>query len=375
MLSPPLIVAGQVPSIAAATAGRMTLTGRMPGRNPFRALSKRPGLCYPAAMTTPTGLHHVTAIASDPQTNIDFYAGLLGLRLIKKTVNFDDPSAYHLYYGDETGTPGTIITFFYWPGNGIRGRVGPGQMTRISFSAAPTSLDYWLRRLTSHGLSAQRVTRFGEDVITFSDPDGIPLEIVAVAQDARQGWTGGALPPEHALRGMHTAELAVGVAGPTEDVLTRTMNYRLVRREGDRARFEAGSGGSGAFVDLLTDNHRARGTGGAGTIHHIAWRVPDDKSELAMQEKLNRAGLGVSPVRDRNYFRSIYYREPNGILFEVATDSPGFAIDEPLASLGLSLKLPAEFERSRREIETFLPPLREARPYDARSGVARAMST
>jgi glyoxalase family protein len=316
-------------------------------------------------MKTPTGIHHVTAIASDPQTNIDFYAGLLGLRLVKKTVNFDDPSAYHLYYGDETGTPGTIVTFFYWPGAGSRGRVGPGQMTRISFSAPPASLDYWLQRLTTHGVSAQRTTRFNEEAITFSDPDGIPVEIVAVANDRRAGWTGGEVAAEHTLRGLHTTELSVSVPGPTEDLLTRTMGYRLVRREPNRIRLEAGDGGSGHFVDLLTDTQRARGAGGVGTIHHIAWRVPDDESQEAMLERLQGSGLGVSDVRDRNYFHSIYYREPNGILFEIATDTPGFPVDEPVPSLGQSLKLPAEFEHARKDIEARLPALRAPRVYDA----------
>ena len=314
-------------------------------------------------MKTPTGLHHVTAIASDPQTNVDFYAGLLGLRLIKKTVNFDDPSGYHLYYGDETGRPGTIITFFYWPGAGSRGLVGRGQMTRISFSASAASLEYWRERLSARGVSAQRSERFGETVLTFADPDGIPLEIVATAGDPRIGWTGGEIPAEHALRGMHTAELTVGTAASTEQLLTKIMAYRLVRREGTRSRFEAGEGGPGHYVDLLADQGNPLGRGGVGTIHHIAFRVPDDETQLAMQAALSAAGHGVSAVRDRNYFHSIYYREPSGILFEIATDSPGFAVDEPVETLGTSLRLPAEFERARKEIEALLPPIEAPRQF------------
>ena len=178
-----------------------------------------------------TGIHHVTAIASDPQRNVDFYAGLLGLRLVKKTVNFDDPSAYHLYYGDETGTPGSIVTFFYWPGGAGRGRVGAGQTTRLSFSAPATSLDFWYERLQRHGVSVKRENRFGEDVITFTDPDLIPVEIVSVASDARRGWTGAGITEENALRGLHTAELTVREAGPTDGV--RGMKKRKRRGAGD----------------------------------------------------------------------------------------------------------------------------------------------
>jgi len=307
-----------------------------------------------------TGIHHVTAIASDPQANVDFYAGLLGLRLVKKTVNFDDPSAYHLYYGDETGSPGTIVTFFYWPQGARRGRVGAGQTTRLSFSAAPAALDFWSDRLARHGVKAERVSRFGEDVLAFSDPDGIPVEIVGADTDKRPGWTGGGVPAVMALRGLHTAELTVHDAGPTENLIAGEMGYRLVRREGTRARFESGAGGPGTYIDVIAEAQAASGLGGVGTIHHIAWSVPDDAGEQLMQERLARAGYGVSPVRDRTYFRSIYYREHGGVLFEIATAVPGFPVDEPVAQLGQALKLPAQFERARKQIETLLPPLRPA---------------
>ncbi|MES2697747.1 MAG: ring-cleaving dioxygenase [Verrucomicrobiota bacterium] len=309
------------------------------------------------------GLHHVTAIASDPQRNVAFYTGLLGLRLVKKTVNFDDPSAYHLYYGDETGQPGTIVTFFYWAGMASQGRVGAGQMTAFTFSAPVASLTFWEQRLREAGVKAERTVRFGEDVVAFADPDGIPVEIVGTTGDARLGWTGSGIGTEHALRGMHTAQLTVRNASATEGLLTDDMGYRLVRREGDRARFEAGPGGSGRYVDVIADTSAApSGTGGSGTIHHIAFRVADDAGELAMRDRLNRAGFMVSPVRDRNYFRSIYYRERNGILFEIATDVPGFAIDETVAELGTMLKLPAMFEAHRHAIEKTLPPLELATP-------------
>lgn len=307
-----------------------------------------------------TGLHHLTAIATDAQANIDFYSGLLGLRLVKKTVNFDDPTAYHLYYGDAAGTPGSIITFFYWPG-ARRGQLGSGQITGITLSAPAASLDYWQERLQRDGMTAERRTRFGEEVLAFKDPDGIPVEIVAVANDDRRGWTGAGIPADHALRGLHTVELTVPNSLPTSDLLAHLMGYTLVRREGNRSRFEAAPGGSGRYVDVIGDTVAPRGTSGAGTIHHIAFRVADDRAEQAMQTRLLEAGYHVSDVRDRSYFRSIYYRERGGILFEIATDTPGFAVDEPAGSLGEALKLPVEFEAARAHIERLLPPLTRAR--------------
>ena len=313
-------------------------------------------------MGTPQGIHHVTAIASDPQRNIDFYSGLLGLRMVKKTVNFDDPSAYHLYYGDETGSPGTIVTFFYWPGLDGRGKAGSGQMGRISFSAPLGSIEFWQDRLKRHGVATVRQTRFAEDVLAFADRDGIALEIVSAERDRRAGWAGGGIPAAHALRGLHTAELASRLPDQTERLLTVDMGYRLVRRDEERSRFEAGPGGPGTYIDLLT--HRtASGISGVGTIHHIAWRVPGDEDQASMNVRLARAGHEVSPVRDRTYFRSIYYREPGGILFEIATDTPGFSVDEPAAALGSTLKLPEPFETSRDQIEKALPPLKPARLY------------
>ena len=313
----------------------------------------------------PTGLHHLTAIASDPQANVDFYTGLLGLRLVKRTVNFDDPTAYHLYYGDATGSPGSIVTFFYWPGYESRGRVGSGQSTTLVFSAPADSLDFWLERLRRHGVDASRRNRFGEDVVAFADPDGIPIELVAVAADARAGWPAHPdVPAPRALSGMHTAELTVRTAAPTETLLTGPMGYKLVRREGNRARFEAADGGgSGHWIDVIADATAAPGLSGAGTVHHLAWSVPDDEAELALQQRLRQSGYVVSEVRDRNYFHSIYYREPGGVLFEIATATPGFAVDEPAATLGAALKLPAQFERARAEIERRLPPLAPVRRY------------
>ncbi len=310
------------------------------------------------AITTPTGIHHLTAIASDPQANVNFYTGLLGLRLVKKTVNFDDPSAYHLYYGDETGSPGSIVTFFYWPGHAAKGRVGSGQNTAIVFSAPADSLDFWQQRLTAAGVVSLRKERFDETILVFADPDSIPVEIVAVANDDRAGWTTPDISAGHALRGLHTAELTVRSPIKTEALIIGAMGYQLLRRDGNRARFESATGGgSGHYIDVITDASAKPGVGGAGTIHHIAWSVPDDKTEAVMQRELANAGHLVSEVRDRNYFHSIYYREPGGILFEIATEHPGFAIDEAPESLGTALKLPAQFERTRTQIESNLPPL------------------
>ena len=214
-------------------------------------------------------------------------------------------------------------------------------------------------RLHHHGVAANRRTRFGEDVVAFADPDGIPIELVAVDTDPRTGWQCHAdLPAAHALRGLHTAELTVRAAGPTEALLTAPLGYRLLRRDGNRARFEAtAGGGSGHFIDVIADPAAAPGVGGAGTIHHLAWSVPDDATEQTLQQRLRQAGYVTSEVRDRTYFHSIYYREPGGVLFEIATATPGFALDEPVATLGTALKLPAQFEPARAAIERRLPPL------------------
>ncbi|MDX2187346.1 MAG: ring-cleaving dioxygenase [Opitutaceae bacterium] len=302
------------------------------------------------------GLHHVTAIASDPQANFHFYTQTLGLRLVKKTVNFDDPTAYHLYFGDGTGSPGSLITFFYWA-DAARGTVGAGQATALSFSVAPDALNFWQERLNRLGVPVTRHHRFGEETLSLQDPDGIPVEIVAVAVDNRIGWATSEISAELALRGMHTTEFTVRDGASIEKLLTHTLDYTLVRREGDRARFEASPGGSGRYADIVVSPKGPRGIGGAGTIHHVAFRVPTDADELSILKRIEATGLRASPVMDRNYFHSVYFREANGILFEIATDTPGFAIDEPASSLGSHLKLPDRFEPYRTEIENALPPL------------------
>ena len=304
------------------------------------------------------GLHHITAMASDPRANYDFYTRVLGLRFVKKSVNQDDPGTYHLYYGDNTGSPGSAITFFPWPGL-RRGRPGHGQAYATAFSIPAGSIGFWTDRLAKLGATTEPVTtRFGDEVLTVFDPDGLRLELVATAEpDPRQPAPSKDVPPAHAIRGFHSSTLGLTDAKATAEVLTRTMGYRLVAQEGPRARYTVAAGGPGSYVDLLTDPALPRGLNGAGTIHHVAFRTPDDASQVQAHSEIVRNGLHISPVIDRAYFKSIYYREPAGILFEIATDQPGFAIDEPVESLGTKLGLPPHLEPHRAEIEAALPKL------------------
>jgi glyoxalase family protein len=303
------------------------------------------------------GIHHVTAIARGPQVNLDFYTGVLGLRLVKRTVNFDDPGSYHLYYGDEVGSPGTILTFFPWPRARLGSR-GAGQATVTSFSVPAGTLGRWVERLDSLGVGhGEPRERLAEEALTLFDPDGLELELVAQAGDGRAPWTGGPVAPEMAVRGFHHVTLCEWNPEVTARVLTEAMGFRLAGEAGERSRFEAGAGGPGARVDVLASPGAERGQVSAGTVHHVAFRVAGDREQLAWRRRLAAAGLQVTPVQERQYFRSIYFREPGGVLFEIATDTPGFAIDEPVASLGAGLKLPSWLEPSRREIESALPPL------------------
>jgi glyoxalase family protein len=305
------------------------------------------------------GIHHITAIASDPQRNLDFYTRTLGLRLVKLTVNFDDPGTYHFYFGDASGRPGTILTFFPWA-RAPRGRQGTGQVTTISFSIPEGALAHWQERLTSEGIStAQPQQRFDEQVISFPDPDGLQLELVAhPGAEARPGWSGGPIPAEYAIRGFSGATLTVDDYELTADVLTKVLGFRLAGQEGQRYRYEVGEGADLARVDLINAPELPEGQMAAGTVHHIAWRTPSDEQQLAWRAELQQVGLQVTPVRDRQYFHSIYFREPNGILFEIATDPPGFATDETPETLGTQLKLPPWLEPQRATLENKLPRLR-----------------
>jgi glyoxalase family protein len=293
-----------------------------------------------------TGIHHVTAIASDPQANLDFYTRFLGLRLVKKTVNFDDPGTYHFYFGDETGSPGSILTFFPWPG-ARRGRHGTGQVTSTSFAVPNGSLGYWRARANEYLVNATDApNRFDQEVLLLRDPDGLQIELIA-SEDA--DGTG--------VSRIHSATLSEEGYERTAKLLSDTMGFRQTGEQGSRFRFEAGEGGASAIVDVVCSPDSQRGLGGAGTVHHIAWRTSDDDQQKSWRQKLVELDYNVSPIMDRNYFHSIYYREPGGILFEIATDPPGFLIDEPIETLGQSLKLPPFYEPMRDEIERALPPV------------------
>lgn len=304
-----------------------------------------------------SGLHHVTAIASDPQRNLDFYAELLGFRLVKRTINFDDPGTYHFYYGDGPGTPGTILTFFPWS-NARRGARGTGEVAATGFTIAAESIGYWLERLKTNHVTAERASqRFGEEVIRFADPDGMIIELVTSAPDAEvQPWTKSTVPAEHSLRGFHSVSAALEGYERTAKLLTDVFGYQLTQEEGNRFRYSMPAGtGPGRTIDLLCKPDSQRGRGGAGSVHHIAFRTPDDASQRKCREQLVELGFNVSPVMDRTYFHSIYFREPGGILFEIATDPPGFALDETFDELGNNLRLPPWMEKQRAQIEEILP--------------------
>jgi glyoxalase family protein len=304
------------------------------------------------------GIHHITAIAGDPQTNIDFYSGVLGLRLVKLTVNFDDPGTYHLYYGDGVGTPGSIITFFPWP-KAPRGRRGNGQVTGTAFAIRADALPYWQERLTSKGIAVSGpIQRFGEPVLSFQDFDGMQVELVGSAGLLpERAYKAGPIPLESAIHGFHSATLSVEGYQKTAALLTDTMGFQLVGDEGNRFRYAVHGGGAGATVDVLCAPEEKHGIVLVGTVHHIAWRVSNDPEQLEWLKEITRLNYNVSPVMDRKYFHSIYYREPGGVLFELATDNPGFAVDEPVEELGTHLVLPPWLEASRAELVNVLPKL------------------
>jgi glyoxalase family protein len=304
-----------------------------------------------------SGIHHVTGIASDPQRNLDFYAGVLGLRLVKRTVNFDDPTTYHFYFGDQSGRPGSILTFFPWP-DARRGRQGGGQVAVTSFVILPSSVGFWIERLIRKQVEfAQPVARYEDErVIAFKDRDGFMSELVAhPAADADNGWGSAGIPAEHAIRGLYSVTLWLDVCELTSQLLTNTLGFRLIREQGSIYRYASGDGGPGSIVDLRCVPGIWHGSMGAGTVHHVAFRANDEKEQLEIRTELIALGHNVTPQMDRDYFKSIYFREPGGVLFEIATDGPGFAIDEPTDSLGRALKLPTWLESRRFEIEALLP--------------------
>jgi glyoxalase family protein len=305
------------------------------------------------------GIHHITAIAGSPQKNVDFYVKVLGLKFIKKTVNFDDPHTYHLYYGDETGNPGTILTFFPWTEQGFRGKRGSGQIAAIAFSVHSSSLSYWIDRLKKYNIEfAGPSTRFNEEVLIFEDYDGFELEIVANEEEKRSGYKSIDVLPEHSIRGFWGATIWHQNIKPTEGLLTDLLEFKKLKEIENRIRFTSGNGGPGTYIDLLQLPNQSKGIMGAGAIHHIAFRTNDEANQLQMRERLINKNYNVTPVIDRNYFKSIYFHEPGNVLFEIATDPPGFFVDEKTGLLSLSLKLPPWLESSRTEIEAVLQPIK-----------------
>lgn len=301
------------------------------------------------------GLHHITAIAGGAQKNYDFYTKVLGVRLVKKTVNFDDPGTYHFYYGDETGTPGSILTFFPWEGI-QQGRPGTGMATEIGYAVPKGSLPFWTERLTALGIKHQPVAeRFGQQYLSLEDPDGLHLSLVEVVEDDRKPWTTDAVAVNVATKGFHSVVLSVRNSDPTAKVLSDILGYRYLTDEGNRKRFVTDAIGTANIVDVVEDPAGRPGINAAGTNHHVAFRVKNDAILMEMREKVANAGLRITEKIDRNYFYSLYFREPGGILFEIATDNPGFATDETVAELGTHLMLPAQYEKSRQQIEDVLP--------------------
>ncbi|HEY0760090.1 MAG TPA: ring-cleaving dioxygenase [Acidisarcina sp.] len=315
------------------------------------------------------GLHHVTAIASDPQRNLDFYTQMLGLRFVKRTVNFDDPGTYHFYFGDDTGSPGTILTFFPWP-HAARGHTGVGEVTRTAFSVPLQATSYWAQRLQEKGVLVEETKRrFDEEVLTLADPDGMRIEIVghkdAGAVNAPRFSD---VPPEHAIRGFFGVTLLEARADETAAILN-VMGFNEVASEDTRLRFSAGGDAPGNHIDCLIDPEAKYGRSGAGSVHHIAFRAKDDAAQREWRMEIAKH-LDVTPVLDRTYFRSIYFREPGGVLFELATDPPGFALDEPLESLGEELRIPEWLEGRRQNLEMRLPAItlhKDAPPVELRT--------
>ena len=316
------------------------------------------------------GIHHITAIAGDPQRNLDFYTETLGLRLVKRTVNFDDPGSYHFYFGDNIGSPGTIITFFPWPG-ARRGARGSGQVTTVSFAIPPNSMAFWKERLRAYHLIAEEIAgQFGNETIRFLDPDGLMLQLIASANEEPviprkvegsrgsylKGSAAGSLDvaPDDRIGGFAAPTLEVRNPEKTEKLLTEVLGFEFVAGENNRRRFRGSGSNASAEIDLVS-SEAGFGQIAVGTVHHIAFRAADDEEQLRVREQLVARGLNVTPVIDRQYFHSIYFREPNGILFEIATDGPGFLIDESADELGEALKLPPIYEPNRAEIERVLP--------------------
>jgi glyoxalase family protein len=312
-------------------------------------------------METVGGLHHVTAIAGPPQENVDFYAGILGMRLVKRSVNQDDPGTYHLFYADAQGHPGTDLTFFPWT-NSAPMRHGHGLAVEVTLAVPAGSLDYWGQRLEQYGASFGSIDRrFGEPVLPFKDVHGMAVALVETADAPGREftpWAESPIPVERQIRGLHGARLLERDVASTAEFLTGTLGFVDAGTEGGWQRFTVRGGGSGRFVDVHAAPELRRGQWGIGSIHHLAWRAADDAHETMLREAVERAGRRPTPVIDRFWFKSVYFLEPGGVLFEVATDGPGFAVDEAPEHLGESLVLPPWLESHREHIAGALPPLR-----------------
>ena len=304
------------------------------------------------------GLHHITAIADQAKRNLDFYTSVLGLRLLKKTVNFDDPGTYHLYYGDERGSAGTILTFFPYEG-ARRGRAGAGMATQIGYAVPEGSFDFWMDRFAALDVHFDMPSeKFGEQILAFRDPDGLQLELVVPKNtDNRKPWETAEVNASVATRGFHSVTLTLNNVKPTAAVLTDVFGYKLLEQQGNRYRYITDAVDTAAIIDILEVPNAPRGVGGAGTNHHIAFRVKDEQMLMHFREKVESSGLNITNKIDRNYFYSLYFREPGGVLFEIATDNPGFGVDEPFDKLGSGLLLPPQYEANRAEIEAVLPKL------------------
>ncbi|RKR05021.1 glyoxalase family protein [Flavobacterium sp. 90] len=302
------------------------------------------------------GLHHITAIAGDAKRNFNFYSNILGLRFIKKTVNFDDPGTYHFYFGDEVGSAGTILTFFPW-GEGIQqGRKGSGMATEIGYSVPKGSLDFWQKRFEQYNVIYNKPSeKFGEKYLTFLDPDGLKLELIeSKTDDNRKPWETDEVKADVATRGFHNITLTLNSIKATAAILTEIFGYKLIDQDVNRYRYATDAVENAAIVDLVELPEEKRGLGANGTVHHVAFRVQNDEILMHFREKIEEYGLQITPQIDRNYFHSLYFREPGGVLFEIATENPGFTVDEPLEELGQNLKLPAQYESDRAAIEAHL---------------------
>ena len=303
------------------------------------------------------GLHHITAIASDAQRNYDFYTQTLGFRLVKKTVNFDDPTTYHFYFGNEVGTPGTVLTFFPWAGMS-KGRDGAGMATEIGYSVPKGSLNFWKARFEKLNIRYNTGEQFGEQYITFEDPDGLKLKLVETKQkDEREVWETDEIKADVAIKGFHTVTLTLNNIKATAAILTEIFGYKQIDKESNLYRYQTDAVENAAIIDLLEMPLAPRGINAGGTNHHIAFRVKDEDTLMAFREKIVAKGHGITEKINRDYFFSLYFREPGGVLFEIATDNPGFATDETVENLGSSLQLPTQHEPMRDKIEKALPSL------------------